>query len=50
MTAVTACLYCQKQLKTKVLIKNGIILILKAVLIIPKKQNSAFKAKYIYLE
>ena len=48
MTAVTACLYCQKQLKTKVLIKNGIIL--KAVLIIPKKQNSAFKAKYIYLE
>ena len=27
-----ACLYCQKQLKTKVLVKNGVILILKSVI------------------
>ena len=26
-----ACLYCQKQLKTNILIKSGIILILKSV-------------------
>ena len=50
MAAVTVGLYGQKQLKTKVLIKNGIILILKSVLAVPKKQSSSFKAKHICLE
>ena len=48
-----ACLHCQKQLKIKTLIKDGMILILKFVF---KKcctapiKNSSFKAKHIFLE
>ena len=47
-----ACLYCQKQLETKVLIKNSIILILKSVLkeYCIEKQRSSFKAKHICLD
>ena len=61
MTAVTtrakirlflACLYCQKQLKTKILIKNGIILILKSVLLKERctlQQSLSFTTKRICL-
>ena len=46
-----ACQYCQKQLKTKILIKNGVILIFTSLLEEPTlKQSLSFKAKHNCLD